>query len=103
MLDSELRQETDDVVRMHGEVLRRLGQEGIGGVAELAERFEQVRRATQSLSADELTVAVQRVSRLLERLRGTREQLHDLSEMLNAMGTGGPGSDASSDPQEALD
>ncbi len=103
MLDAELRRETDEVVRIHGEVLRRLGQEGVAGVAELAERFEQVRRAAHALSAEEIDAALARVSSLLGRLGDTRGQIEELSRMLSVMGEGGPVSDVSSDSQEALD
>ena len=102
MLDAELRQETAELVRAHGEILRRLGQEGVSGVEELAERFEQIRRATGSLSADEIAAAIARVDALLGRLRRTRAELDELGQMQIALGVGGS-SGESDDPQEGLD
>lgn len=101
MLDAELRHETDEVVRTHGELLRRLGQEGIGGVAELQERFQQLRRATEALSLEEIDGALARIGSLVERLRGQRVQLDELSHVLGVLGQGG--ADEAGDPQEALD
>lgn len=103
MLDADLRQETDEVVRTHGELLRRLGQEGISDVAELAERFGQVRRAAGALSAEEIDAALLRVSTLLQCLKGQRIQLDELSHVLSVLGSTGPAGPVNGDPQEALD
>ena len=102
MLDAELRQETDELVRAHGEILRRLGQEGVSGVEDLKERFDQIRRATQSLSVDEIRAAIGRVDDLRERLRRTRAELDALGQMRLALGLGQSAGDAG-EPEERLD
>lgn len=102
MLDAELRQETDEVVRTHGEFLRRLGQEGISGVPDLAERFETVRRAARALPAEEIDAALARVLGLLDKLRGQKVQLDELSNMLAVLGSRGDAA-VVPDPQETLD
>lgn len=102
MLDSELRQATEEVVRAHGELLRRLGQEGVAGVAELARTFEQVRRASRAFSREEIESALVRVNALRDQLRATRNQVEQLSEMREALLGSVPGKEPA-EPEEVLD
>lgn len=102
MLDAELRQETDEVVRAHGEFLRRLGQQGISGVSDLVERYETVRRAAQALPAEEIDAALARVMALVDRLRAQKLQLDELSHMLAVLGSRADGA-PTTEPEEALD
>ncbi len=102
MLDPELMQETDELVRTHGEILRRLGQEGVSGVEELRERFDQIRRATGALSEEEIRAAIGRVEALLGRLRRARAELDELGQMRLALGLG-RSVDGADDPEERLD
>ncbi|MDG2306023.1 MAG: hypothetical protein P8R42_15510 [Candidatus Binatia bacterium] len=103
MLNEELRQETDEVLRSHGEFLRRLGDNGFAGVAELVQRYEQVRSAAAAISRDELDAAQARVSALLEQLVAARDQIQQLSGIVGAMGVGASEDQESADPREALD
>ena len=105
MLDSELRQATEEVIRAHDELLLRLGQQGVSGVAELAETFERLRRASQAYSREELDTALVRVGALLDQLRATRQQVEELSQMRNVLLGGGDanGAGGTGGSEEALD
>lgn len=92
MLDAELRRETDEVMRTHGELLRRLALEGVGGVADLIERFQRIQKATRALSVEEIDNAISRIEALVGRLEGQRAQLEELSRMRSVLRphAGGP-------------
>ncbi|MBM4267011.1 MAG: hypothetical protein FJ144_10410 [Deltaproteobacteria bacterium] len=77
----DLRRETEEVVRIHGELVRRLGRQGIRDVAELVERYQQLQRTMASLTREELDAALIRIGTLLDQLHLIRGQIGELSRM----------------------
>ena len=85
METDDLRRETEEVVRLHGEIVRRLGRLGIRDVAELVERFQQLQRTMASLTREELDAALIRLGALLDQLHLIRGQIVELSRMHQAL------------------
>jgi hypothetical protein len=64
----DIRQEAEELVRYHAELVRRLAQSGVQDVAELLARYDQLRRALDTLSKQEIGWAAEQVARLVEAL-----------------------------------
>ena len=76
-----LRQQTDELVRLYGEMLRRLSHQGIKNVPELVSMHELVRRAIDSVGHQELEWALSQIASLLEQLDALSQRLTLLGEM----------------------
>ena len=61
----DIRREADDLIRYYGELVRRLGQNGVRDIAELLALYEQVGRAVDAISAQEIGWVAEQAQRLI--------------------------------------
>jgi hypothetical protein len=88
MQDEEaFRREADQLVRLYGELERRLANRGIRGVDELVALHQQVRAAVETIAGQEIDSALLQIATLLDRLRLMSRWLATLSEMKAALGS----------------
>lgn len=64
----DIRREAEELVRYYSEVVRRLGQNGVRDVADLLGLYEQLRRALDAVSSQEIGWAADQTQRLVEAL-----------------------------------
>jgi len=84
--DEAFRREADELVRLYGELVRRLSNRGIRGVDELVAMHQQVRAAVDTIAGQEIDAALLQIATLLDRLRLIARALATLSEMRQALG-----------------
>jgi hypothetical protein len=84
--DEAFRREADELVRLYGELVRRLSNRGIRGVEELVALHQQVRAAVDAIAAQEIDTALLQIATLLDRLRLISRCLTTLGEMKQALG-----------------
>jgi hypothetical protein len=93
----DIRREADELMRYYGELVRRLGQNGVRDVPELLALHEQLSRALEAVSRQELGWVADQTQRLigeLVRMDSNLESLRRLKEALEMPG-GFPASSAS--------
>lgn len=91
MQDQEaFRREADQLVRLYGEMVRRLANRGIRGVDELVALHQQIRAAVETIAGQEIDAALLQISTLLDRLRLISRGLATLGEMKGALGSSEP-------------
>lgn len=91
MQDQEaFRREADQLVRLYGEMVRRLANRGIRGVDELVALHQQLRAAVETIAGSEIDSALLQIATLLDRLRLTSRSLATLGEMKIALGSPEP-------------
>ncbi len=84
--DEAFRREADELVRLYGELVRRLANRGIRGVDELVALHEQLRAALDTIAAQEIDAALLQIRTLLDRLNLIERCVVTLSEMKQALG-----------------
>jgi hypothetical protein len=82
---SDIRREAEDLVRYHGELVRRLTQAGVRDVAELLGLYDQLRRALDAVSRQEIVWAAEQTSRLASALEQQRTDLARLAELCSSV------------------
>lgn len=91
MQDQEaFRREADQLVRLYGEMVRRLANRGIRGVDELVALHQQIRDAVETIAGQEIDSALLQIATLLDRLRLISRCLVTLGEMKVALGSSEP-------------
>jgi hypothetical protein len=93
----DIRREADELVRYYGELGRRLGQNGVRDVAELLALHEQLSRALEAVSRQELGWVADQAQRLigeLVRMDSNLEALRRLKTLLEI--SSGPSTDSGS-------
>lgn len=89
MTQSEnLRHQADELVRLYGEMLRRLSHQGIKNVPELVAMHQLVHRAIEAIGHQELDWALAQIASLLEELGSVDARLTRLAEMKRTFSTG---------------
>ncbi|HYR96437.1 MAG TPA: hypothetical protein VEM57_06845 [Candidatus Binatus sp.] len=95
----DIRREADELVRYYGELVRRLGQNGVRDIAQLLSLYEQLSKALDAISRQEIGWVAEQAQRLIEELVGMASNLEALrrlkslmSELPEAAGTGQAGS-----------
>jgi len=86
--DDAFRREADQLVRLYGELGRRLANRGIRGIDELVALHQQVRSAVETIAAQEIDTALLQIATLLDRLRLLSRCLGTLGEMKGSLGSG---------------
>jgi hypothetical protein len=86
--DEAFRREADQLVRLYGELVRRLSNRGIRGVDELVALHQQVRAAVDTIAGQEIDTALLQIATLQDRLRLIGRCLVTLSEMKQTLGSG---------------
>lgn len=84
--DEAFRREADELVRLYGELVRRLANRGIRGVDELVALHEQLRAAVDTIAAQEIDAALLQIRTLLDRLNLIERCVVTLGEMKQALG-----------------
>lgn len=88
----QMRRQTDEVIRLYGEILRRLSNQGMRGIVELAELHERVCRAALTVALPEVDYALAQIGELVERLAELGQRLARLGEIKQALlGSGADG------------
>jgi len=83
--DEAFRREADQVVRLYGELVRRLSNSGIRGIEELVALHQQVRAAVDTIAGQEIDAALLQIATLIDRLRLMTRALTTLGEMKQAL------------------
>jgi len=100
--DEAFRREADQLVRLYGELGRRLSNRGIRGIDELVALHQQVRSAVETIAAQEIDTALLQIATLLDRLRLLSRCLGTLSEMKLCLGGSEPDGDTDVELPAAL-
>ncbi|MBM4246064.1 MAG: hypothetical protein FJ148_20080 [Deltaproteobacteria bacterium] len=91
MQDQEaFRRDADEIVRLYGEIGRRLSNRGIRGIDELVALHQQVRAAVETIAGQEIDSALLQIATLVDRLRLISRSLATLGEMKLALGSTEP-------------
>ena len=92
----DIRRETEELMRYYGELGRRLTQNGVRGVPDLLALHDQIRRALDAFSRQEIGWAAEQTQRLVEALVRMDANLSALRRLKAALGNPAPtGSSAS--------
>ena len=92
----DIRRETEELMRYYGELVRRLTQNGVRGVPDLLALHDQIRRAVDAFSRQEIGWAAEQTQRLVEALVRMDANLSALRRLKAALGNPAPtGSTAS--------
>jgi hypothetical protein len=77
----DIRREADELVRYYGELVRRLGQNGVRDIGQLLSLYEQLRRAVDAVSRQEIGWVAEQTERLIEALVGMDTNLAALRRL----------------------
>jgi hypothetical protein len=92
----DIRRETEELMRYYGELGRRLTQNGVRGVPDLLALHDQIKRALDAFSRQEIGWATEQTQRLVEALVRMDANLAALRRLKTALGNPAPtGSTAS--------
>jgi hypothetical protein len=81
----DIRHEADELVRYYAELVRRLGQTGVRDVGQLLALYEQLRRAIETVSRQEIGWVAEQAQRLIEALVGMDSNLAALRRLKSAL------------------
>jgi hypothetical protein len=82
----DIRREAEELVRYHSELLRRLAPAGVRTVADLLTQYENLRRALDAISRQEISWAAEQTQRLVEELVRMDANLQALGRLKRALG-----------------
>jgi len=82
----DIRREAEELVRYYGELVRRLGQNGVRDVADLLALHERLGRALEAVSRQEIGWVTEQVQRLIEVLVRMDSNLDALRRLKLAFG-----------------
>jgi hypothetical protein len=82
----DIRREAEELVRYYGELGRRISQKGVRDVADLLSLYEQLRRALDAVSRQEIAWAVEQTERLVEHLVHMDANLQALRRLKGLLG-----------------
>ena len=86
----DIRRETEELMRYYGELGRRLTQNGVRGVPDLLALHDQLTRALDAFSRQEVSWAAEQTQRLIEALVRMDANLAALRRLKAALGTPAP-------------
>ena len=92
----DIRREADDLIRYYGELVRRLGQNGVRDVAELLALHERLSRALDAVSRQELGWVTEQTQTVIGELVRMDSNLEALRRLKMAF-TGPPDSESAGD------
>jgi len=81
----DIRREADELVRYYAELVRRLGQGGVRDIAQLLSLYEQLHRALDAVSRQEIGWVAEQAQRLIEVLVGMDANLEALRRLKTAL------------------
>ena len=79
--EERLRRETDEVVRLYGEFLRRLSHQGVRDIDDLVRLHDQISRATATVALPEIDFALTQIRAVVDRLQLIGMRLQRLGEI----------------------
>jgi phage gp16-like protein len=82
----DLRKDSDDFIRYCAEIVRRIGRGGFTDIPHLLSLYDQMKRALESVSTQELAWADQQARRLVERLVALNAKLAMLRRLKATLG-----------------
>jgi hypothetical protein len=82
----DIRREAEELVRYYSELVRRISQQGVRDVAGLLSLYEQLRRALDAVSRQEILWAVEQTERLVQQLVQMDANLQALHRLKDALG-----------------
>jgi hypothetical protein len=77
----DIRREADELVRYYAELVRRLGQNGVRDIPHLVSLHDQLRRALDAISKQEIGWVSDQAERLIEALVGMDANLQALRRL----------------------
>ena len=83
----DLRRESEELLRYCGELDRRIGEGGITDISSLLDLSEQLERALNAVSEQELLWAEERAKQLIEELRAVSEGLEAIRQLKARLGS----------------
>ena len=83
----DLRRESEELLRYCGELDRRIGEGGMADISSLLELSEQLERALNAVSEQELLWAEERAKQLIEELRAVSESLEAMRQLKARLGS----------------
>jgi len=83
----DLRRESEELLRYCGELDRRIGEGGIADISSLLELSEQLERALNAVSEQELLWAEERAKQLIEELRAVSGSLEAMRQLKARLGS----------------
>lgn len=83
----DLGRESEELLRYCGELDRRIGEGGIADISSLLELSEQLERALNAVSEQEILWAEERAKRLIEELRAVSESLEAMRQLKARLGS----------------
>jgi len=83
----DLRRESEELLRYCGELDRRIGEGGMADISSLLELSEQLERALNAVSEQEILWAEERAKRLIEELRAVSESLESIRQLKARLGS----------------
>jgi hypothetical protein len=86
----DIRRETEELMRYYGELGRRLTQNGVRGVPDLLALHDQIKRALDAFSRQEIGWAAEQTQRLVETLVRMDANLAALRRLKAALGQPAP-------------
>jgi hypothetical protein len=86
----DIRREAEELVRYYSELVRRISQKGVRDVSELLALYEQLRRAADAVSRQEIGWAVEQTERLVEQLVQMDANLQALRRLKGLLGEPAP-------------
>ena len=81
MEEHEFRREADDLVRIWGELGRRVGQSGLRGIPDVIEMHAELRAVTERIAQEEIDLALTHIASLTDQLRTLRTRMSQLGEL----------------------
>ena len=84
-MSTDIRREAEELVRYHSELVRRLGQAGVRDIPELLALHEQLKRAVEAVSQQEIGWAAEQAQRLVSTLVRLDSDLQALKRLKSAM------------------
>ncbi len=87
----DLRKDSEDFIRYCTEIVRRIGRGGFTDIPHLVSLYEQLKRALESVSHQELAWADQQARRLIEKLVAMNAKLAMLRRLKATLGASGDG------------
>jgi len=88
-MSRELREQTSEVLRVYGEIDRRVSASGVDGINGLLELHGRLERALREVSAKEVEWALDRIKGVLDEMIRVDSELRRLQRILVALDTEG--------------
>lgn len=93
-MSADIRREAEELFRYHSELVRRVAQTGVRDIPDLLALHEQLKRAVDAVSRQEISWAAEQAERLIAGLGQLDADLHALRRLKAMVEPGVPEMDA---------